>query len=57
MKVKELIEVLKNYPEDYEVRIYASYDDGHGLAGGVVQYATRDEVYNSGTITLWNEEG
>lgn len=57
MTVKELIYVLEKQPEDYKVRIFATFDDGHGTAGGEVQYVERDELFNAGYVTLWNEEG
>ena len=56
MTVRELIDVLEKQPSD-KVRIFATYDDGHGTAGGEVQYVERDEVFSAGYVTLWNEEG
>ena len=53
MTIKELIEKLKEYPEDMCVNIYATYDGGY-LAGGTVQYLEKD---SDNTVALYNEEG
>lgn len=34
MTVKELINKLKEYPQDKKIEIYCSYDCGHAVAGG-----------------------
>jgi methionine synthase II (cobalamin-independent) len=55
MKVKELIEKLKEYSEDMNVEIWASYDCGFGSAGGKIQFIEQDNDKNA--IVLCNEEG
>lgn len=57
MTVKELIEVLKCQPEEYEVRIMASYDDRHGYTGGGICFIERTENFPTNAVTLWNDEG
>lgn len=54
MTIKELIEKLKEYPEDMSVKIYATYDEGFGLAGGAVQYIEKDGFDYA--VSLYNEE-
>ena len=55
MTVKELIEKLSEFPNDMDVKIMASYDDGFGTAGGKIQYVVKEDVDN--TIYLCNDEG
>ena len=43
MTVKELIEELRNYPEDYIVTLVASYDDGYGSTNSVLEKVIGDK--------------
>ena len=47
MNVKELMEELKNYPEDYNVILVASYDDGYCSTNSLLEEVLEDndEVY------------
>ena len=47
MTVKELMEELKNYPEDYNVHLVASYDDGYCSTNSLLEevYGDKDVVY------------
>ena len=47
MTVAELIEKLKDYPEDYRVILVASYDDGHCSTNSLLEevYGDKDTVY------------
>lgn len=56
MTVNELIEVLKCHPGDYKVRVYASYDDGFGTAGGEIDYVERNDYTNTGIVAIWAED-
>lgn len=49
MIVKELIEVLKQMPEDHPVWV-ARLDSNEGAE---LQFAQRDEIFNEGTVILW----
>ena len=55
MTIKELIERLKQYPEDTIVEISATYDCGFGSAGGEVQYIEQYDYKHA--IVLCNDEG
>ena len=55
MTIKELIEKLKEYPEDMYVRVSATYDYGFGCAGGEVQYIEKDRLEYA--VVLCNDEG
>ena len=57
MTVKELMNILANYPEDYPVEIRATYDRGYGVTGGDVQFAELYETEKEKYGTRWNEEG
>ena len=47
MMVKELIEELKNYPDDYRVILVASYDDGYCSTNSLLEkvHGDKDVVY------------
>ena len=47
MTVAELIEKLKDYPEDYRVILVASYDDGHCSTNSLLEevHGDKDTVY------------
>ena len=47
MTVKELIEELKNYPDNYNVILVASYDDGYCSTNSLLEevHGDKDKVY------------
>lgn len=47
MTVAELIEKLKDYPEDYRVILVASYDDGYCSTNSLLEevHGDKDAVY------------
>ena len=47
MTVGELIEILKDYPQDYNVILVASYDDGYCSTSSLLEEVLEDndEVY------------
>ena len=47
MTVSELIEKLKDYPEDYRVILVASYDDGYRSTNSLLEEVVgdKDTVY------------
>lgn len=47
MTVAELIEELKNYPEDYRVILVVSYDDGYCSTNSLLEevHGDKDTVY------------
>ena len=49
MTVKELMEELKNYPDDYDVFLESSYDDGYGACLGRAENIYGDK----GRVTLF----
>lgn len=51
MTVKELINELKKYDENTEVKMYASYDCGHCWAGGEIEMVD----FTDGRVELINE--
>lgn len=53
--VRELIEKLKEYPEDMFVKVSATYDCGFGSAGGNVNYIEQDKFDYA--VVLGNDEG
>lgn len=53
--VKELIEKLKEYPEDMAVKVYATYDCGYAATGGDVNYIEKDRTDYA--VVLCNDEG
>ena len=55
MTIKNLIEILKQYPDDMQVKISATYDCGYGRAGGNIEYIKKDE-YENNAIILCNDE-
>lgn len=55
MTIKELIEKLKEYPEDMFVRVSATYDCGFGCAGGEVQHIEKDKFEYA--VILCTDEG
>lgn len=55
MTIKELIEKLKEYPEDMFVRVSATYDCGFGCASGEVQHIEKDKFEYA--VILCNDEG
>lgn len=58
MTVKELIEKLHKVPNDMEIKIMASYDDGFGTAvslGGEIQCIVKEDADH--TIYLCNDNG
>ena len=54
MTIKELIEKLKQYPEDMYVRVSATYDCGFSCADGEVQYIETDRLRYA--VVLCSEE-
>ena len=43
MTVKELMEELKNYPDDYNVILVASYDDGYCSTSSLLEEVEGDK--------------
>lgn len=53
MTVAELIEKLKDYPEDYNVILVASYDDGYGSTNSLLEEVLED---NDAVYLISNQE-
>lgn len=53
MTVIELIKPLKDFPENAEVRLLCSYDEGYGHTGGTPQFFELED----NVLYICNEEG